>query len=97
MSHRDLSVALKAMASREVRESSKIASATVAARLKGQNSERSSRVAHAHRKEQLRVAQLRATRRESIYGDAVKEANMRSGNGGKRKKAKTRESPGPWR
>lgn len=84
---------MKAIAAREVRESSKLASATVAARLQGQNGERSSRVTRAHGQEKLRVDQLRTTRREAIYGDAVKQANMRGGNG-RKVKSKTCKSSG---
>lgn len=92
MSHRQLSLTMKAIASRAVRESSKLASATVAARLRGQNGERSKRVNRAHGEERLKVAQLRTTRREAIYGDAVKQANMRGGNGREVKSNKYKSS-----
>lgn len=78
MSNRELSLAMKAVVSRQVRESSKAASAVVASRLEGKSSEeRTNRVARAHGEKKLRAAQMRATQRGVIYGDAVTEANKR--------------------
>lgn len=72
---------MKAIASREVRENSKAASATVAARLGGRSVEERNRVVgRAHGEEKRRVARLRATNPGAVYGDAVKEANMRGAN-----------------
>lgn len=91
MSHRELSLALKAIVSREVRENSKAASATVAARLGGRSvEERHNRVGRAHDEEKLRAARLRAAKPGAVYGDAVKEANMRANNGSKNRGKKPR-------
>lgn len=72
---------MKTIVSRQVRESSKVASAVVAARLGGKScKERSNRVGRAHGEEKLRAAQIRATQRGATYGDAVTEANKRGSN-----------------
>ena len=95
MSNRELSLTMKAVVSRQVRESSKAASAVVAARLGGKScEERINRVGRAHGEEKLRAAQMRATRCGIIYGDAVTEANKR---GGKKTEANKEKSFNPPR
>lgn len=96
-SNRELSLMMKTIAYREVRESGKAASATVAARVGG-IAERSHRVVgRAYDEEKLRVARLRAIRRETVYGDAVKEANMRGTNYRSKAKQKRDETSRPPR
>lgn len=94
MSSRELSLTLKTIGSRQVRESSKVASAVVAARLGGRSCEdRNNRVGRAHGEEKLRAAQMRATQRGVIYGDAVTEANKRGTKKGDSKKEKGFDPP----
>lgn len=76
LSCRGLNLALKAVLSREVRAEGKVASAAVAARINGEHAKFNGQARHAQRKE-LRGALRRAARPEVIYGNAVKEANMR--------------------
>lgn len=86
MSRRELSLTMKAVVSREVRENSKVASTTVAGRLGGRSVQERNRVGRAHGEEKLRVARLRAAKPGAVYGDAVKKANMRgSKNKGKQR------------
>lgn len=90
MSRRELSLTLKTIVSRQVRENSKAASAVTAARLGGRAcEERNKRVGRAHGEKKLRAAQMRATQRGVIYGDAVTEANKLGGmkRGSKREKS----------
>ncbi|CAM9121714.1 unnamed protein product, partial [Ectocarpus sp. 13 AM-2016] len=54
-------------------------------------------VGRAHDEEKLRVARLRATRREAVYGDAVKAANMRGTNYRSKAKKKRDETFRPPR
>ncbi len=89
MSRRELSLAVKTIGSRKVRESSKAASAVVAARVGGKRCERNNRVSRAYAEDKTRVAQLRAAKPGVIYGDAVKEANLHGCmRGGKRTSSK---------
>lgn len=95
LSNRELSLTMKTVVSRQVRESSNVASAVVAARRGGKScEERSNRVGQAHGEEKLRAAQMRATRRGVIYGDAVTEANKR---GRKKSESKKETSFNPPR
>lgn len=80
LSRHGLNLALKAVRAREVREESQAASAAVAARLGGQLADRDDRVTRARGRERVKRALQRAARPEVIYGDAVKEANLRGIN-----------------
>jgi len=94
MSHRELSLTMKTIGSRKVRESSKVASATVAARVGGNRCERDNRVSRVHAEDKMRLAQQRAAKPGVIYGDAVKEANLRGCmRGGKRTSSKESFEP----
>lgn len=80
LSRHGLNLALKAVRAREVRDESQAASAAVAARLGGQLADRDDRVARARDREKLKQVLQRAARPGVIYGDAVKEANLRGVN-----------------
>lgn len=84
-SRRAWSLASKAVLARSVREESKAAPAIVAARLGSQHADSDDRVACARAREKVRVALLRASRPGTMYGEAVKEANLRGANGGRLK------------
>lgn len=77
LSRRELALAQKVVLSREVRERGKAAAAAVSARLCGQAADRDGRILRARKLEKLRAARQRAARPENIYGNAVKEANLR--------------------
>lgn len=97
MSHRELSLTMKTIGSRKVRESSKVASAIVAARLGGKRHEEcSNRVSRVHAEDKMRVAQLRAAKPGVVYGDAVKEANLHGCVRGS-KRISGKEGLEPWR
>lgn len=77
MSKRELSLTMKAIVSRQVRESSKLASAVVASRFGGKScDERRDRVGCAHDAEKVRARRC-GQQRAALYGNAVTEANKR--------------------